>query len=85
MRSLDAATESLRGVIRSVPGKEDILEIELQDYTRTILKERIENQKDRKEILYQTLDNPEIQELLKNDRLEDAKKLVCKMLDESPF
>ena len=72
-------TKRIQATIR----KEDILEIELQDYTRTILKERIKNQKDRKEILYQTLNNPEIQDLLKNDKLEDAKKLVCEMLDEN--
>lgn len=73
----------LRKKIQSIITDEDILEIELQDYTRTILKEKIENQKDRKEILYQTLNNPEIQDLLKNDKLEDAKKLVCEMLDEN--
>ncbi len=75
--------KELRKRIQATIRKEDILEIELQDYTRTILKERIENQKDRKEILYQTLNNPNIQELLKNDKLEDAKKLVCEMLDKN--
>ena len=75
--------KELRKRIQATIRKEDILEIELQDYTRTILKERIKNQKDRKEILYQTLNNPEIQDLLKNDKLEDAKKLVCEMLDEN--
>lgn len=74
--------KELRKRIQATITKEDILEIELQDYARTLLKEKVANQKDRREILYETLNNPEIQELLKDSKLEEARKLVFEMLED---
>ena len=74
--------KELRKRIQATIKKEDLLEIKLQDYTRTLLKEKLDNQKDRKEILYKILNDSQIQNLLKNDKLDDAKKLADSIIKD---
>jgi precorrin-2 dehydrogenase / sirohydrochlorin ferrochelatase len=66
----------LRKKIEKVINNEDILQIELQDYTRKILKERINDQKKRKSYLYQILKDEKVGKLLNEGHLEEAKKYV---------
>lgn len=75
--------KELRKRIQATITKEDLLEVKLQDYIRTILKENMENQKERKEILYSILNNEEIKELLKNDKFEEAKKKAKDLIDNN--
>lgn len=75
--------KELRKRIQATIKKEDLLEVKLQDYVRTILKENMENQKERKEILYSILNNEEIKELLKNDKFEEAKKKAKDLIDNN--
>ncbi|MBQ6813738.1 MAG: bifunctional precorrin-2 dehydrogenase/sirohydrochlorin ferrochelatase [Methanobrevibacter sp.] len=75
--------KELRKRIQATIKKEDLLEVKLQDYIRTILKENMENQKERKEILYSILNNEEIKELLKNDKFEEAKKKAKDLIDNN--
>ena len=54
----------LRKKIQSTITEEDIIEIELQDYSRSLLKETIPNQKDRRDYLYKIFDDETIQDLI---------------------
>lgn len=68
--------KQLRKKIQSIITETDILNIELQEYVRTILKKEVSKQEDRKK--YMTLINEDdyVQELLNQKKLEDAKKYV---------
>ncbi len=66
----------LRKRIQSVITEEDILEIELQDYSRSLLKEIIPNQKDRRDYLYKIFEDKEIQELIEAREIDKAKAVI---------
>ncbi|PKL67598.1 MAG: siroheme synthase [Methanobacteriales archaeon HGW-Methanobacteriales-1] len=66
----------LRKKIQSIITTEDILKIELQDYSRTKLKECIANQKLRRDYLYQISNDSEINKCLQENNLEKARGLV---------
>ena len=71
----------LRKKIQSIITKEDILEIKLQSYARNLLKEKIEEQKIRKEYLITILDNEEIKQCLKENKFDEAKGLAEKIIN----
>lgn len=66
----------LRKKIQSVITKEDILEIEIQDYARKLLKSKVHNQKKRKNCLYQIFNNNHIRELIDDQKINEAKVYV---------
>lgn len=66
----------LRKKIQSIITKKDILEIELQDYSRKLLKSKISDQKKRREYLYQIFNNEHIKELLDNNEVDVAKSYI---------
>ena len=66
----------LRKRIQSVITEEDILEIELQDYSRSLLKEIIPNQKDRRDYLYKIFEDKDIQELIEAREIDKAKAVI---------
>ncbi|MBZ9571210.1 bifunctional precorrin-2 dehydrogenase/sirohydrochlorin ferrochelatase [Methanobrevibacter sp. TMH8] len=72
----------LRKKIQNLITNEDLLQIKLQDYARNILKEKFDNQKERKEYLYKILKNNDIKNLLKEEKLEDAKKLAENIINK---
>lgn len=59
---------------------EDILQVKLQHYARTLLKNNFLNKKDHQVILHQILNNFEISQFLKNNNLEGAKHHVGKIV-----
>lgn len=71
----------LRKKIEKVIKEEDILQMELQNYTRNILKEKIENQKKRRSYLYQILKDEKVEKLLNKGDLEEAKKYVGDLVE----
>jgi precorrin-2 dehydrogenase/sirohydrochlorin ferrochelatase len=71
----------LRKKIQSAISSEDILQIELQDYSREKLKLKIENHKIRRDYLYKILNNSKIKSCLKSGNLEDAKDHVDYLID----
>ncbi|MGB9937719.1 MAG: precorrin-2 dehydrogenase/sirohydrochlorin ferrochelatase family protein [Methanobacterium sp.] len=73
--------KELRKRIQSLIKKEDILQLELQDFTRDILKKNVEDQKKRRDYLYEVLNDENINRLLKEENLEDAKKYVMNLLN----
>ncbi|MGX8693804.1 MAG: precorrin-2 dehydrogenase/sirohydrochlorin ferrochelatase family protein [Methanobrevibacter sp.] len=70
----------LRKKIQSIITQEDILEIELQDYARSILKESVENQKERREYLYGIFEDEKINEFIKNNQIDEAKKHIDNLI-----
>lgn len=68
--------KELRKRIQKVITEEDILQLELQNFTRNILKENIDDQKKRRDYLYKILNDKNIQEYIRQGNLEDAKKYV---------
>ncbi len=63
----------LRKKIQSIITEEDILEIELQDYARNQLKDVIDNQKERRNCLYNIFEDEKINDLIKNNEIDKAK------------
>ena len=70
----------LRKKIQSVITEEDILEIELQDYARNILKQRVENQKERRNCLYGIFEDENIVEFIKNREIDEAKDYIDNLI-----
>ncbi|MGE5637203.1 MAG: bifunctional precorrin-2 dehydrogenase/sirohydrochlorin ferrochelatase [Chloroflexota bacterium] len=69
-----AMAKTLRERIESLITPEDLLHIELQEYIRQILKQQVAEQKDRKRILYEILEDKRVAELLKQEKLDEAKQ-----------
>ncbi len=70
----------LRKKIQAVITEEDILEIELQDYARSKLKCMIGNQKDRRKYLYEIFDDENINVLIKNRKIVEAKEYIDNLI-----
>jgi len=72
--------KELRKRIQKIITLEDIMQLEIQDFTRNILKEKIEDQKKRRTYLYEVLNDEIIGEYIKAGNIEDAKKHVRQKL-----
>ena len=72
--------KELRKKIQKVITEEDILQLELQNFTRNILKENMNDQKKRRDYLYKILNDKNIKEYLRQGNLEDAKKYIKQQL-----
>ena len=72
--------KQLRKRIQSIITEDDILEIEQQDYSRSLLKEYVSNQKDRRDYLYEIFENEEIQELIKSRKIDEAKSVIFELI-----
>ena len=70
----------LRKRIQSIITEEDILEIELQDYARTELKKIVENQKERRDYLYEIFEDENISDLIKNREIDEAKRCIDNLI-----
>lgn len=70
----------LRKRIQSIITEEDILEIELQDYSRSLLKEIIHDQKERRKYLYEIFEDENIQELIRNREIGKAKAVINELI-----
>lgn len=68
-------SKELRKKIQKVIKPEDVLQLELQAFARKLLKERVDDQKKRRNYLYSILNDDDIQKLINDGKLDDAK--VC--------
>ncbi|EKQ55271.1 MAG: D-isomer specific 2-hydroxyacid dehydrogenase [Methanobacterium sp. Maddingley MBC34] len=73
--------KELRKRIQAVIQEEDILKMELQHFTRQLLKEKVKGQKTRRDYLYQILNDKKINELLDKGELEEAQAYVTLLLE----
>jgi precorrin-2 dehydrogenase/sirohydrochlorin ferrochelatase len=74
--------KELRKKIQSTITQEDIFEIEIQDYCRSLLKSKISNQKDRKIKLYEILNDGVVNNLLCDGKIDEAKSYVKDCIDK---
>ena len=70
----------LRKKIQSIITEEDILEIELQDYARSKLKECVESQKERRQYLYEIFEDEKINGFIKNREIKEAKCYIDNLI-----
>ena len=68
--------KQLRKKIQAIITDEDILDIELQDYARLKLKDKISDSKQRREYLYDIFTDEKINEFIKNDEIDNAKEYI---------
>lgn len=66
----------LRKKIQSIITDEDIIKIELQDYARKLLKQHVDNQKIRKQILYELFEDKNIDKFIKSGNIDEAKLYI---------
>jgi precorrin-2 dehydrogenase/sirohydrochlorin ferrochelatase len=78
-----AMAKTLRERIERLITKQDLLHIELQEHMRAILKKQVGEQKTRKIILYQILEDERVNELLKEGKLNQAKKEAIKIMKKA--
>ena len=70
----------LRERIQDIITEEDILEIELQDYARTLLKKAILNQKRRRQYLYEIFEDETLDEFIKSRDISEAKSYIDNLI-----
>ena len=70
----------LRKKIQKVIKQEDVLQLELQHFTREILKGQLDNQKTRRKVLYQILNDEIIKNLLEAGDLLAAQERAANIL-----
>jgi len=71
----------LRQRIEKMITKEDLLQIQLQNYIRPILKQRLPEQKIRKIVLSEILEDTHIKKLLRKGKFDDAKNLALEIAE----
>lgn len=70
----------LRKKIQSIITEEDIMEIELQDYARSKLKEVVDDQKERRSYLYEIFDDERINGLIDEGEISQAKDYIDELI-----
>jgi siroheme synthase (precorrin-2 oxidase/ferrochelatase) len=60
-----------------------LLHIELQEHMRAVLKDRVGEQKNRKRILYTILGDERVNVLLKEGKLDEAKKEAIEIMKKT--
>lgn len=73
--------KELRKRIESVVKKKDIFQLELQHFTRQLLKKKVTDQKKRRDYLYQILNDKKINEFLDNGEVNEAQNYVTQLLE----
>lgn len=73
----------LRKKIQEIITDEDLIKMELQDYARSILKEKVENQKERRDYLYNIFEDKNIHNLIEKNKIDDAKSYIYKLINEN--
>jgi precorrin-2 dehydrogenase / sirohydrochlorin ferrochelatase len=77
-----AMAHVLRERIEKMITPQDLLEIELQEKMRTILKDRVSDPKERSKLLYEILDNVNIKRALSEGKLTEAEELAMKLIEK---
>jgi precorrin-2 dehydrogenase / sirohydrochlorin ferrochelatase len=67
-------------ILRRVIKKSDIENAKLQEFARTVAKPKIYTLKDRKKFLYSLIHDEHIQNLIMEDKIEDAKSATLELL-----
>ncbi|MCW4044389.1 MAG: bifunctional precorrin-2 dehydrogenase/sirohydrochlorin ferrochelatase [Candidatus Bathyarchaeota archaeon] len=76
-----AMARALRQRIEKTITEEDSLQIELQTYARTFLKQRVSDHKTRRLLLYKVIRNKQILQLLKEGKSDEAQKITLQLIE----
>ena len=76
-----AMARALRQRIEKMITPEDLLNIKLQSYVRSILKEQVTDQKVRSKILNEILNNVDIKQALSEGKLCEAQEMALKLIE----
>jgi precorrin-2 dehydrogenase/sirohydrochlorin ferrochelatase len=76
-----AMARTLRQRIEKMITEEDLQQIKLQTYARTLLKQRIPDQKVRRQVLYKLLKNERVKQLLNEGKFDEAQGLALKLIE----
>jgi precorrin-2 dehydrogenase/sirohydrochlorin ferrochelatase len=68
--------------LKRVIKKTDIENTRLQEFARNAAKSKINSVEDRKKFLYSLINNKYIQNLIRDDRIEDAKSSTIELLEK---
>jgi len=77
-----AMAKLLRQRIEEMIKPEDLLEIELQAYVRTVLRAKVSDSKARSKLLYEILNNDKIKQALKQGKMSEAQDMAKKLLHD---
>ncbi|MCK5627483.1 bifunctional precorrin-2 dehydrogenase/sirohydrochlorin ferrochelatase [Candidatus Bathyarchaeota archaeon] len=77
-----AMASVLRKRLEKYVTKEDVLQVELQDYARKILRLKIKSSSQRKKILYEIMEDNQVSTFIKEDKLEEAKKIAEEIINK---
>jgi precorrin-2 dehydrogenase / sirohydrochlorin ferrochelatase len=77
-----AVARLLRERIEKMVTEQDLLEIELQEKARVILKEKVADPKQRSKMLYEILNSVEIKKALSEGKLAEAEALALKLIEK---
>jgi precorrin-2 dehydrogenase/sirohydrochlorin ferrochelatase len=77
-----AMASVLRQRLEKYITKEDVLQVELQNYARKILRSKINDSSNRKKILYEIMEDNEISTLINEGKLEEAKKIAEEIINK---
>ena len=69
-------------VLKRIIKKADIENAKLQEFARNAAKPKLKTVEQRKEFLYSLLHDSRVQNLIKEDRIEDAKSTTLELLQE---
>jgi precorrin-2 dehydrogenase/sirohydrochlorin ferrochelatase len=75
-----AMASVLRQRLEKYVTKEDVMQVELQNYARKIVRSKIEDSSNRKKILYEIMHDNEISTLIKEGKLDEAKNIAEKII-----
>ncbi|HEY1248338.1 MAG TPA: hypothetical protein VGE97_05080, partial [Nitrososphaera sp.] len=69
-------------ILRKIIKRTDIENAKLQEFARQAARPHIRTASERKEFLYSVIKNKRIQNLIKEDRIEDAKRATLELLQK---
>ena len=73
----------LRKRIQEIITGEDLIKMELQDYARSILKEKVDDQKERRTYLYTIFEDKNIHNLIEKNKIDEAKSYIYNLINEN--
>ncbi|MCC9261896.1 MAG: bifunctional precorrin-2 dehydrogenase/sirohydrochlorin ferrochelatase [Methanobrevibacter woesei] len=73
----------LRKRIQEIITDEDLIKMELQDYARSILKEKVDDQKERRTYLYTIFEDKNIHNLIEKNKIDEAKSYIYNLINEN--
>jgi precorrin-2 dehydrogenase/sirohydrochlorin ferrochelatase len=76
-----AMAKILRKRVEKIITKEDALQVALQHYARNLAKSCIPDEKARRSVLYQIIQNPNVRQLLKESNLKEAEVLAKQIIE----